>query len=142
MTVDDQARAIEDELDSAHQSAQAHFRNRDVSAYIDMFAPDLVYKQANGAEIGREQLRRDVAAQLSRMVSSDSSYTRESLCLEGDDAVEHLLQTASATVRVFGVFRRSWKVQRSGRYFWRKMPTGWKIRRVEVLDERIGGGAA
>ena len=139
MTVESQGKTIEEELDARHRQAQVHFGNRDITAYMEMFTPDLVYRQANGVEIGREQLRRDVQAQCRRIVSADSSYTRESLHLEEDGAIEHLVQTTSASMRVFVVFRRRWRVQRSGRYTWVRTSTGWKIRKAEILHESIAG---
>jgi len=129
--------AIAEELDAMHRKAMEHFRAKDISAYMQLFAADLTYRQASGVEIGRDQLARDVAAQLSRIESSDTAYRREALSIESDRAVEQLVQTSSATVRVFLFFRRTWQVRRTGRYTWAKSSEGWKIQRVEVLDERV-----
>jgi hypothetical protein len=142
MPTADETDSIAEELDAMHRKAMEHFRAKDVSSYVKLFAADLIYRQANGVEIGRDQLARDVAAQLSRIESSDTTYKRESLRIEGDHVVEQLVQTASATVRVFLFFRRTWQVRRTGRYSWAKSSDGWKIQRVEVLDERVTSGAA
>jgi ketosteroid isomerase-like protein len=136
------ATMIAEELDAMHRRAIEHYRNKDVGAYMQLFASDLRYRQLNGVEIGREQLTRDVEAQFSRVESADSFYKRESLSIEGDCATEHLEQIASATVRVFLFFQRTWRVRRSGRYTWAKSSDGWRIQTVEVLDERITSGAA
>ena len=120
-----------------HRKAMKHYRDKNVSAYMDLFSPDLKYRQLNGIEIDKKQLARDVEKQLSRASSSESSYTRESLNIDEDHATEQLVQVASATVRVFLFFHRTWHVRRTGLYTWARTEGGWKIQRVEVLDERI-----
>jgi hypothetical protein len=135
------AAAIAEALDAIHGKAMEHYRNRNLAEYMQVFASDVRYRQFNGVEIGKEQLTRDVKAQLSRITSSDSSYTRESLSIAGDQVIEQLVQIASAKVRVFVFFHRTWQVRRTGRWTWAKTSTGWKIQRVEVLDERITAGA-
>ena len=137
MTSDLEATAIAEELDAVHRSAISHYRNMDARGYMEAFAPDLEYHQLNGVVIGRDQLARDVESQLSRLIAADTAYSRESLNVNGNHAVEHLVQTASATIRVFVFLRRTWRVRRTGRYTWSKTQEGWKIQKVEVIDERI-----
>lgn len=142
MPTDHTAARIAEELDAMHRTAMEHYRDRNVSAYMSLFAPDLKYQQFNGSEIDKKQLTRDVERQLSRAIVSESSYTRESLTVDGDYATEQLVQVASATLRVFLLFHRTWRVCRTGRFTWVRREDGWKIQKVEVLDERLTAGAA
>jgi hypothetical protein len=142
MPTDPHAASIADELDAMHRIAMEHYRRKDVRAYMHLFAPAVRYRQMNGVEIGRDQLARDVEAQFARLISAETSYVRQSLSVEGEYATEDLVQVASATIRVFLFFRRTWQVRRTGRYRWAKDPDGWKIHRVDILDERITSGAA
>jgi len=70
--------------------------------------------------------------------ASDTSYTRESLEVIGDRAIEILNQVASATTRHFVFLRRVWRITRRGRYVWERSANGWVIREVEILNERVG----
>lgn len=128
---------IAHELDAAHGEAKEHYRNKNIAAYMRVFTPDLKYRQANGKLIGKEQLARDLWSQLAQVEGVDSSYRRESLQWEGEMAVEHLVQIASVTVRRFLILRRTWHVHRRGRYVWVRTSEGWRIREVEILDERV-----
>lgn len=87
--------------------------------------------------VGREQLARDVADQLRSVESSDTSYVRESLQVDGDCVTELLRQTATVTTRHFFFIRRVWRVNRLGRYTWVRSSEGWRIHEVEVLDEAV-----
>jgi hypothetical protein len=91
----------------------------------------------DGKIIGREELRRDVAAQLRAVGECESAFVRESLEIDGSDAVEVLRQIAWADVRVFLFARRRWNVQRKGRYVWTKTDAGWRIKEVDVLQEAV-----
>jgi hypothetical protein len=130
------------ELDALHLRAKARYRARDVSAYVGVFAPGLIYKQPDGRVIGRDQLARDVGSQLESVEAVDTSYVRESLQVDGDRATELLTQTASVTTRHFFFFKRIWRLTRRGRYTWVRLPDGWKIQEVDVLSESISRGAA
>jgi hypothetical protein len=134
MTSDDVVR----ELDSAHERARAAFTAKDVSAYMATFSPLLEYRQLNGNTINRDQLARDVQSQMVGLKSVGSSFKRLSLDIEGDSVVETLEQEAFAEYVVFFFFKRRWTVHRTGRYRWSKTPEGWRIIRVEVLNESIG----
>jgi ketosteroid isomerase-like protein len=125
------------QLDGVHEEAKEHYRSKNIAAYMQMFTSDLRYRQADGRMIGKEQLARDLWSQLAQVEGVDSSYRRESLQLEGEMAVELLTQVASVTVRRFLILRRTWHVHRRGRYVWVRTSEGWRIREVEVLDERV-----
>jgi len=130
--------AVAAELDAAHRNAQESFRARDLDAYMGLFSPSLRYQQLDGRVIGREQLASDVQAQFAAVEASDTSYTRESLEVIGDRAIEILNQVASATTRHFVFLRRVWRITRRGRYVWERSANGWVIREVEILNERVG----
>jgi ketosteroid isomerase-like protein len=130
------------ELDAEHRRAKANYQAKDLDAYMSVFAPDLRYKQPDGRTIGREELARDVESQMSAVVSTHSSYVRETLVVHGDRATEVLFQKAFVTSRRLVLFRRSWRVERRGRYEWVRLPEGWRIQEVEVLVENVVHGAA
>ena len=130
------------ELDAAHLRSKASYSAKDVSAYMGVFASSLRYRQPNGRVIGREQLARDVASQLARVETVDTSYVRESLEVDGDRATEVVTQTASVITRHFLFFKRTWRLTRRGRYTWVRSSDGWRIQEVDVLSEAVGSGAA
>lgn len=137
---DAQLAEIARELDEVRARAKQAYRAKDVPAYMETFAPDLVYRKPNGREIGRPELTRDVKRQLMFMRSYDSSFTRESLNASGAEATEVLAQTAHVETLVFRVLRRVWNLRRRGRYTWRRSDGGWQIARVEVLEETVKAG--
>ena len=58
-------KGYESELDAMHTRAKAAFERKDLAEYTSLFAPGLRYRQLDGQIIGREQLMRDVRAQVS-----------------------------------------------------------------------------
>src|SRR5262245_25906593 len=107
----DEKQSVAAQLDVAHQRAKRGYQAKDVEAYMAIFTTDLRYRQPNGETIGRAELARDVATQLALVESSESSYVRESLQVEGDRATEVLRQTATVTTRRFLFFKRTWRVE-------------------------------
>ena len=124
-------------LDAVHKRAKEAFVAKDLAAYMTVFSPELEYIQANGQSIDRSQLSRDVQLQMTAATSMDGSYDRKSLDVEGDEATELLIQSAWVETRAFFFFRRRWNVSRTGRYHWANTLEGWKIAKVEVLEEQI-----
>ena len=121
------------ELDALHKVARRAFSERDIEAYRALFAEDLCYVQSNGTAIDREQLMRDVSQQLTRFRSVDTAYNRESLTMNDDGSVTQVLeQTARCSLRVFILFTKTWKLNRRGKYTYRKTELGWRITEVEV----------
>ena len=129
--------AIADALDAAHGRAKSAYRNRDSHTYMKTFAADLTYRQVGGSVIGRDQLAKDVRAQLSMLDSAETSFTREKLEIVGQQATELLRQSATVTTKHFAILRRTWNIERLGRYVWRKTNDGWLIKEVEVLKETM-----
>jgi hypothetical protein len=130
------------ELDALHRQARNSYEKKDLRAYMDLFAPDLSYKQPNGRVIGRPALAANVASQLASIEAVETTYVRDSLQVDGDQAVEVLTQTAVTTVRYLLFLRRTWFLKRRGKYTWTRTPEGWKIRAVDVLEETVSAGAA
>src|SRR5262249_42491758 len=116
--------SVAEALDAAHRSAKAAYARRDSEAYMDLFAADLIYRQADGKVIGRDQLTKDVRTQLSMLDSAETSFIREKLEVVGHEATEVLRQTATVTTRHFAILRRTWNIERLGKYFWRKTDQG------------------
>lgn len=139
MTSESEVSAVGAELDAAHERARRAYAARDFAAYLGTFHMDLEYRQADGRTIGREQLARDVRAQLERVHAAASEFRRERLEVRADGAtaVEEGEQRARFEVRALGVVRREWVVRRRGRYEWVRSAVGWQIRRVEVLEEEV-----
>jgi len=129
--------AVAEALDAAHGKAKSAYRRRDSRMYMEIFAADLTYCQADGKVIGRDQLAKDVRAQLSMLDSAETSFTREKLEIVGQQATELLRQRATVTTRHFAIIRRTWNIERLGKYVWRNTDEGWRIQEVEVLKETI-----
>jgi|SRR5712671_3439929 len=130
-------RAIVDALDAAHGRAKSAYRNRDFQTYMKTFAADLTYRRVGGSVIGRDQLARELRAQLSMLDSAETSFTREKLEIAGRQAAELLRQSATVTTRHFVILRRTWNIERLGKYVWRNTDEGWLIKEVEVLEETM-----
>jgi hypothetical protein len=127
------------ELDAMHQRAKHAFGQKDLASYRELFAPDLEYCQADGRVIGRDQLMRDVEQQIRRLTWFRSSFVREFIEPGEDRANELVTQTGLARVTVFFFVHRIWEVTRRGRYYWRRVADRWRIDRVEVIEEHVGG---
>jgi hypothetical protein len=125
------------ELDAAHAAAKRAYLARDLVAYMDVFLPDLTYHQPDGRVIGRDRLAQDVANQFANVGGMDSSYVRESIENYGSDVIEVLEQTAWAEVVAFFVIKKKWRLKRRGRYVWTQTSAGWRIKHVEVLEEKV-----
>lgn len=130
--------AIGAELDGIHAAGRRAYLTRDLEGYRALFTDDLRYVQPNGKPIGVARLMRDVAKQLSRFKTVDSESERESLTVNDDGTVTVVaLQKASYSVSVFFFFTKTWKIERRGKYTYRRTRTGWRIADVEVLSETV-----
>ncbi|MCP3925208.1 MAG: hypothetical protein GY714_21760 [Desulfobacterales bacterium] len=125
------------ELDEIHARSKKAFLENDLDAYMSTFSLTLSYKQANGKIINWEQLRNDVAPQLSSAHNMESTYVREQIEMKDSKIVEVLSQTATYEIKVFLFFKRKWIIRRKGRYTWSKNKNNWQIKNVEVLNEKI-----
>jgi ketosteroid isomerase-like protein len=141
MTTDDRSavQEVAAALDVAHQQSRDAYQSRDLSRYLAGFTPDLVYRGANGHAYSREQLGHQVHAQLSHLVAADTRFTRESLVVDGSQAIETGTQAARAAIRVGVIFARRWTIHRRCKLMWRLTADGWLIAAVDVLEERIQG---
>ena len=129
---------VASELDMLHRSAKEVYRARDISAYQEYFTADLVYIQADGQSIGREQLMRDVRNQLKQHKAFESVMTRESIEINDDGTITQVAsQSGFYSVSVFYFFTKKWKTERKGVYTYRKSEKRWRICAVEVLSEAI-----
>jgi len=126
------------ELDRLHSSAKEAYAARDISSYQEYFTADLVYIQADGKSIGREQLMRDISKQIKQHKAVDSTMNRESIEINDDGTITQVVQhRGSYSVSVFYLFTKKWKLERKGVYTYRKTENGWRICSVEVLSETI-----
>jgi len=129
--------SVVEALDAIHRSAQAAYIRRDSRAYMDVFSADLTYRRADGKTIGRDELAENVRSQLSMLDSADTSFIREKLEVVGPEATEFLRQVATVKTRHFVVIRRTWNIERVGKYVWQNTDQGWRIQEVEVLKETV-----
>jgi hypothetical protein len=125
-------------LSVVREQARDAFLRRNLALYLDVFTEDLEYKQPGGKVIGREQLGRDVRRQFRAFSSIDYlCWARQSIEQDGDVVVEVVKQEARATIRAFLFIIRRYEVLRTSKLWWVQRPSGWRIRRVEVLDEIV-----
>jgi Domain of unknown function (DUF4440) len=99
--------AIVGELDSAHERAKDAFCRKDAASYMAMFTADLSYRQSDGKVIGRDQLAKDVTAQLSMLYSAQTSFVREGVDIAGNEATERLRQVAEVITKHFKIVYRT-----------------------------------
>jgi uncharacterized protein DUF4440 len=125
-------------LDAVHVKVRDAFARADLADYGRYLAPDLRYVDARGRVQTREQLLRSVGVQFARLVSFDSAFTRETLLMNGEDAVESGTQEAAISLRLFVWFEVRWKVARRGRYTWRRATdVAWQLREAVLETEDI-----
>ncbi|HUQ18227.1 MAG TPA: hypothetical protein VM099_01330, partial [Gemmatimonadaceae bacterium] len=126
------------ELDAAHERAKRAYAARDSAEYLEIFHPDLEYTQLDGRTISRDQLRQNVSTQLAHVDTAASEYHRDELIVGSPSEVTEVVdQTATFSVRAFGLIRREWRVDRRGRYQWCRTSAGWQIRRVQIISEKV-----
>ena len=125
-------------LDAVHVRVREAFKQRDLKAYAQYLAEDLTYIDPKTRVQNRQDLLRSVRRQFARLLSFYSHFDRESLSVEGSDAVETGTQTAAIALRVFLVLEVRWRVTRHGRYTWRRDPAaGWSLHHVLLDQERF-----
>ena len=124
-------------MDERHEASRRFYRARDLAGYMSLFAPDLAYRQANGATIDLKQLTNQVADQLRRLGAADWTSRVESEERANDSVVEVITQNGIFVATAFGVVHRAWRFERRGRYTWRVHEGRWRIAEVQVLEERI-----
>lgn len=127
-------------LDARHADATAAFDGRNIKAYSDLFSDSLRYERTDGKVVGKSQLMRDVKAQFRRLSSAKSSFVRDNLVVDGGNVVETLIQHAVCEASAFGFVRRTWPLERRGRYTWAIEHANWRIIDVRVGDEQLGSG--
>jgi ketosteroid isomerase-like protein len=124
-------------LDAVHERIRDAFQSRDLAAYLTCLAPDLAYREAGGRLVTREGLAASVARQFERLVTFHSDFDRAGLVAAGEEAIETGTQTASIALRWFGFLAIRWTVRRSGKYTWRRAADGWRLRAVELSEEKV-----
>jgi ketosteroid isomerase-like protein len=129
---------IASQLDDVHANARRAFINRDIDSYRSFFTDDLRYIQPNGKPIDKRQLMRDVSKQLAQFKSVDYEFVRETIAMNEDGTVTQVgSQNGTYSVSIFFFFTKTWKINRRGRYRFRKTDEGWRICEVEVLVETV-----
>lgn len=124
-------------LDERHAFASNAFAERDATAYASLFCEDLEYRRADGAEIGKRHLMRDVAKQLSRVSSFKTSFKRDDLGISRHEATETLTQILTLEMSAFTFVHRKFALKRCARYTWMTADGEWKIAKVHVLFEDV-----
>jgi hypothetical protein len=138
MTVDSNELPMR-EIDDAHARAQKAFQTRDLRSYMEIFTPDLTYRQPDGQTIDRDTLRKDVARQFKSITAVRWRFARESFEAAGNEVSESLIQTGWIASTAFGILHRLWHLERRGLYTWRRTNRDWQISAVEVHSERVVG---
>jgi len=125
-------------LDSVHLKVRDAFARADLADYGRYLASELRYVDPRGRVQTREQLLRSVGMQLARLVSFHSAFSRETLLMNGEEAVELGTQEAAISLRVFAWFEVRWQVTRRGRYTWRRATeVPWQLREAVLETEDI-----
>ncbi len=124
------------EIDAIHTVANDALRQKDLHAYIAVFADKLACKQLNGKIIGKRQLIKDIKFYFTRIKNYKSEYERKDFSAGDDIITERLIQKAIVSIRVFIFFSKSWTIEREGVYEWEKIDGTWKIVKVEIIKEK------
>jgi hypothetical protein len=126
------------ELDELHLMARHAFLYRDIDAYRLMFTEDLRYLQFDGKIIGLKQLLLDVSRQLSKFKSVDSEFIRESIAMNEDGTVSQVgRQRSTYSVSMLLFFTKTWRIDRRGKFTYRRSDDGWRVCEVQVMAETV-----
>lgn len=125
------------EIDKMHQRSNEALEQKRMEAYLNIFSDNLTYKQLNGKTINKKELTKNTISYFSRLKTSNSEYKRKDFSIEKNRFTEHLIQKATASIRVFIFFTKTWTIEREGIYEWIKTEEDWKIEKVEILNEKM-----
>ena len=125
------------ELDALTSAALLAFERKDAMGAMSIYADDLEYTQANGKTITRLQLLKDVRNQLHMISTCKSTSHREITEIIGESLTEISTQHATIEVKVFVLFRKNWNLFRRCKRWWRQTESGWRIYKVEVIEESV-----
>lgn len=125
------------QIDLARQASREAFVRRDIRDYMKVYASDLEYVQTDGETLRRVQFERGVDKQLRDLNSVDSmTFDVEERHVEGKEVVELVRTCTQATIIALLVVVRTMKVERLQRIRWIQTRGGWKVKRVDVLEEQ------
>jgi hypothetical protein len=102
-----------------------------------IFAPDLIYHQADGKTINLQRLTKDVARQFRSQGDADWTFTLHDQVHEGGVVVETVAQSGWFAATAFGLLHRVWLLERQGRYVWKLHDGRWCIGEVTILREKV-----
>ncbi len=125
------------EIDEMHQLSKDALAQKRLESYLEIFSENLTYKQLDGKVIDKKELARNTASYFNRLKNATSKFVRKKYSIEGNRFTENLIQTATASIKVFIFFTKRWTVEREGIYEWVKIEGKWKIEKVEILNEKI-----
>lgn len=127
-----------DALDRRHRVSWDAFDAQDLDAYMDFFAPELIWTGIDGRTIDFATLRQQVRSQFERGIKrTATSYEREAVSLDGEQVIETLTQTSDVTLNAFGVLRRDIALQRRGSYRWSQQSGTWRVAEARVTSETL-----
>ena len=110
---------------------------KNLDAYMSIFADRLTYIQANGKAITKARLRKDQNKYFSRIKSIENESKRISCKLENGVYSETFTQKSRIGIRIFIFFTTYWRVERKGLFQWEQVEGQWKIVQVKVLEEDL-----
>ena len=121
-----------------HVKVRDAFARADLADYGRYLASELRYVDPRGRVQTRDQLLRSVGVQFARLVSFDSAFARETLLMDGAEAVESGTQKAAISLRIFVWFEVRWQITRRGRYTWRRATeVPWQLREAILETENM-----
>lgn len=123
-------------LDRRHRVSWNAFDAQNLDAYMDFFAPDLIWTGIDGRTVDFVTLRQQVRAQFERgIVRTATEYEREAVFLDGEQVIETLTQTSDVTLKAFGVVRRDIALKRRGSYRWSQQSGTWRVTEAKMTSE-------
>lgn len=125
------------EIDAAQLAFRDAFVRRDLAAYAALLAPELKFNSTRGRVLTHDGLLRDVKRQFDRLIAFDSEFKRQEAILLGSNVVVTGTQTAQIALRVLAIFAVRWKVERTGRYVWTPAENGWRLKEINIQQERV-----
>ena len=125
-------------LDAIQEAVHAAYARTDLDAYAQYLAPELRYVLPNGRTQSRDELLVSLRDQFARLVRFESAFQRESTTVTEESVILVGEQTASLATRIFVIGEVRWRIQRHGRYTWRRATiVPWVLTEVVLSRESV-----
>jgi ketosteroid isomerase-like protein len=129
--------AIRKELDGCYAAMTKAFQQKDSKAYLAYMTDKYEVHQPNGRVLGRDVLDEALKKQIEVTSSATWDHEITKLSVDGDEAVADV--TAKYLGKTKGAQDKeiSLGFETTSRETWTKTSAGWRLKRVDVLTNKV-----